>query len=139
MPTLVAGLGCQRGCPASALEVLLRQLLASQNLDPQCLCALGSIDLKADEPGLLELAKQLRLPLITFSAEQLAPYASSLTQRSDQAFAHTRCYGVAESAALALAEQLSGQPAYLLVPRQTCGPATGALAWADSKSNYSTQ
>ena len=42
-----------------------------------------------------------------FSSEQLHGYKPQLSHHSDIAFERTGCYGVAESAALALAEQLA--------------------------------
>lgn len=48
----------------------------------------------------------------------------------DIAFERTGCYGVAESAALALAEQLAQAPAKLLISRQKYAQATLALACA---------
>ncbi|AZC27262.1 MULTISPECIES: cobalamin biosynthesis protein [Pseudomonas] len=127
-PTLVVGLGCQKGCPASVLRALLDQVLQAHQLDKGQLRALASIDLKRSEPGLLQLAEQLALPLTCFSSRQLAPYASRLSHRSQIAFEHTGCYGVAESAALAMAEYLQTGPAQLLVPRQKSAQATLALA-----------
>ena len=129
-PTLVVGLGCQRGCPASTLRALLDQALQAHQIGLHEIKALASIDLKRDEPGLIELAEQLALPLMFFSSEQLAGYHTSLSHRSDIAFERTGCYGVAESAALALAEQLAQAPVKLLICRQKYAQATLALAGA---------
>jgi len=129
-PTLVVGLGCQRGCPASTLRALLDQALQAHQIELQAIKALASIDLKRDEPGLVELASQLGLPLTYFNSEQLAAYQLQLSHRSQIAFERTGCYGVAESAALALAEQLAQAPATLLISRQKYAQATFALAIA---------
>ena len=125
-PTLVAGLGCQRGCPADVMCELIEFSLQGHGLELQDLSALASIDLKRNEPGLLELARRLRLPLTVFSAQQLTSHEAQLTHRSLTAFEHTGCYGVAESAALALASR-SG-PARLLIPRVKNQRVTFALA-----------
>lgn len=125
---LVIGLGCQRGCPASTLRALLEQTLSAHGIALHQVRALASIDLKRDEPGLLELAGQLALPLTCFSAEQLAGYEPRLSHRSEIAFERTGCYGIAESAALALADQLGTTPATLLIPRQRGPMSTLALA-----------
>ena len=125
---LVAGLGCQRGCSAQGLLELIEQTLHRNQLQLQDLSALASIDLKSDEPGLLELARQLGLPLTLFSTSQLAPFEAQLTHRSVMAFQHTGCHGVAESAALALASDFG--PATLLIPRVNSQHATFALASA---------
>lgn len=127
-PILVIGLGCQRGCPASTLRALLEQTLLAHDIGLHQIWALASIDLKRDEPGLLELAGQLGLPLTCFSAEQLAGYAQRLSHRSEIAFERTGCYGIAESTALALADQLGTTPATLLIPRQRGPMSTLALA-----------
>ncbi|UUT22251.1 MULTISPECIES: cobalamin biosynthesis protein [Pseudomonas] len=127
-PTLVVGLGCQRGCPVETLRALLDQTLSAHRIDLGQIKALASIDLKREEPGLLALAAQLGLPLTCFSSRQLTPYAPQLSHRSEIAYEHTGCYGVAESAALALAEQLARSPAKLLVTRQKYAQATLALA-----------
>jgi cobalt-precorrin 5A hydrolase len=130
VPTLVVGLGCQRGCPVSTLRALLDQALQAHQIELREIKALASIDLKRDEPGLIELAEQLALPLMYFSSEQLATYQAQLSHHSDIAFERTGCYGVAESAALALAEQLAQAPAKLLIPRQKYAQPTLALASA---------
>ncbi|WHS58456.1 cobalamin biosynthesis protein [Pseudomonas sp. G2-4] len=127
-PMLVVGLGCQRGCPASTLRALLDQTLLAHGIALDQVQALASIDLKRDEPGLLELARQLMLPLTCFSARQLAGYQDRLSHRSEIAFERTGCYGVAESAALALADQLGTKPATLLISRQKAPSVTLALA-----------
>jgi cobalt-precorrin 5A hydrolase len=129
-PTLVVGLGCQRGCPVSTLRALLDQALQAHQIELHRIKALASIDLKRDEPALNELAEQLGLQMMYFSSEQLASYHPRLSHHSDIAFERTGCYGVAESAALALAEQLANGPATLLIPRQKYAQATLALAGA---------
>ncbi len=125
---LVAGLGCQRGSPVSALRALLDQTLLAHGIALAQVQALASIDLKRDEPALLELASQLALPLICFSVEQLSAYQERLSHRSEIAFQRTGCHGIAESASLALADQMGAMPATLLVTRQKALKVTLALA-----------
>lgn len=127
-PTLVVGLGCQRGCPVDTLRALLDQVLETHGFGLEQVRGLASIDLKREEPGLLQLAEQLALPLICFSSSQLTPYALQLSHRSEIAYERTGCYGVAESAALALAERLAQSPAKLLIRRQKYAQATLAMA-----------
>ncbi len=126
--TLVVGLGCQRGCDVHTLLDLFDSALAEGGIERQRITALASIDRKQDEPGLLALAQLLDLPLQCFSAQQLAGYEHRLSHKSALAFAHTGCYGIAESAALALAEQLAHGPARLLITRKKTAQATFALA-----------
>jgi cobalt-precorrin 5A hydrolase len=127
-PLWVVGLGCQRGCSALALGQLMEDGLRECELEIHDVAALASIDGKADEPGLLELAHALGLTVGFFSAADLKAYEAQLTYRSDIAFERTGCYGVAESAALAMATQLTGSPATLVIPRRKSPHATFALA-----------
>ncbi|MFJ2983123.1 MULTISPECIES: cobalamin biosynthesis protein [unclassified Pseudomonas] len=124
---LYAGFGCRRGCPVEVLDALLRQALDRHGLALTALQGIASIALKADEPGLQQLAKRYNLSLVVFEASQLQAFEPLLSHRSAQAFAHSGCWGVAESAALALAHRDVGK-ATLRVTRQSLGPATLALA-----------
>lgn len=128
---LVVGVGCQRGCDVHTLLALFDTALAEGGIERQRVTALASIDRKQDEPGLVALAKRLGLPLQCFSAKTLAAYEDRLSHKSAVAFAHTGCYGIAESAALALAEHLSHSPARLLITRKKTAQATFALACTD--------
>ncbi|WP_411388210.1 cobalamin biosynthesis protein [Pseudomonas sp. MPB23] len=128
--TLVVGLGCQRGCDVHALLALLDAALAEGGVERRRITALASIDLKQAEPGLVALSRLLQVPLQCFNAEQLAAYEGRLCHKSAVAFAHTGCHGIAESAALALAEHLAHAPAHLLITRRKNARATVALACA---------
>lgn len=127
MSHLVAGFGCRSGCPLDILATLLDQALRTNDLDRDQLVGIASLDRKADEPGLVQLAARLRVPFYTFSATELLAYDPQLSHRSPTSFAHTGCYGVAESCALALAEELGASRPQLLVNRQRTAEATLAL------------
>ncbi|AQW68652.1 MULTISPECIES: cobalamin biosynthesis protein [Pseudomonas] len=127
MKPFYVGFGCRRGCPMDSLLTLLEQGLAQRGLDPAHLHGIASIDLKAHEPGLHALASHLALPLVFYPAPHLNRFETHLSHRSAVAYAHSGCWGVAESAALAMADQYNGDP-QLLVTRRTLGPATLAIA-----------
>ncbi|WP_060512892.1 cobalamin biosynthesis protein [Pseudomonas sp. NBRC 111124] len=128
-PALYAGFGCRRGCPVAVLDGLLHEVLERHGLSATALRGIASIAGKADEPGLQQLAARYALPLVVFDAEQLQAFEPQLSHRSAIAYAHSGCWGVAESTALALANRGHGN-ATLRVARQVCGPATLALACA---------
>lgn len=134
-PTLVIGLGCQRGCTAAELQNLIDASLNEHHLALADISALASIDIKRAEAGLLELAEHLALPVAFFSAQELAAFEPRLSHRSQIAFANTGCHGVAESAALAMAARLGGLPVKLLIQRRTTSRATFALAAAGTGAN----
>lgn len=119
---LVVGMGCERDCPQQQLSELLQRGMDGRRPD-----AIASIELKSDEAGLLALARQQQLPLLFFSAAELDRYRPRLQHPSELVYRETGCYGVAEAAALAAVEQLSGAPARLLVPKLKSRRATFAL------------
>ena len=129
-PLWVVGLGCQRGCSALELRQLMEDGLRECQLQLKDVAGLASIDGKSAEAGLLELGHGLGLTIGFFSAPELAAYEAQLSHRSDIAFERTGCYGVAESAALAMATRLTGSPATLAIPRRRSPHATFALATA---------
>ena len=71
-PSLWLGLGCERNTSLSLLERLVDQTLANQQLAPDAVAGLASIDRKADEPALLALAAQRQWPIRWFEATSLA-------------------------------------------------------------------
>ena len=73
------GMGCRRGTSAAALRSLLEEVLAQEGIPEQAVCALCTIDLKKDEPGLQELAGELDVPLTTYSAQELARVPGAFT------------------------------------------------------------
>lgn len=67
----VAGIGCRRGTTAAAIETAVGAAMDKLNLNVASIKKICSIDIKADEQGLLEYAERKRLPLCFYSAEQL--------------------------------------------------------------------
>ncbi len=126
----VAGLGCRRGCAADELQRLLTDSLGELGLTPADLHALATLDGKLAEPGLGELAARLGLPLHGLAAEELRCLEARLSAPSEAARRATGSAGVAEAAALALAERLAGAPAELLIAKRRSAAATFALARA---------
>lgn len=129
-PLYVAGLGCRRGCAADELQALLTDSLAERGLRAADLHALATLHGKLGEPGLVELAARLGLPLHGLTTDELQRYETRLSAPSAAARRATGCAGVAEAAALALAERLAGAPAELLIAKRRSAAATFALACA---------
>ncbi|WP_286239417.1 cobalt-precorrin 5A hydrolase [Neptuniibacter halophilus] len=127
-PRYTVGMGCERGCPLAHLEALYRDCLQQAGLQPEQVEALSSIDIKADEVGLIALAEKLGLPFKTWNAAQLNEEDARLSTRSEYVFRTVGVHGVAESAALFTARQLGGNPAELLLNKQKTARATCAIA-----------
>lgn len=75
----ILGVGCRRGTPQEAIEAALAAMLGKSGLHEQAICAVATIDLKKDEPGLLAFCRSRNWPLHTYSAEQLRKAKGSFT------------------------------------------------------------
>ena len=81
VPRIVcAGVGCRRGIPARNIENAIRTAFEESCISENALCGVSSIDIKADEEGLREFCESRRLPLVTFSAEELMSVKGTFTQ-----------------------------------------------------------
>lgn len=68
----VVGVGCRRGCEPAILQASVEAALAGLGLAPEAVSTLATIDLKAAEPAVVELAVKHGWRLRTFSAQALA-------------------------------------------------------------------
>nr|WP_319490470.1 cobalt-precorrin 5A hydrolase [uncultured Desulfobacter sp.] len=125
---LVAGMGCRRGVTRQELEDHLHQVLQAHRISVNSLSKIVSVDLKADEPGLLELAKILNLPIEFYTRAELdqvktVPNPSLLVNK------HIGVKSVCEAAAM-----LATGSADLLIPKTAGRTVTLALAAMSSTS-----
>lgn len=127
-PKYTVGMGCERHCPEAELEKLLLACLDQAGLELSQIECITSIDVKADEVGLISLAEKLNKPYQTYSAETLGPMKPLLSTCSDYIFKTVGVYGVAESAALYAAQQLTGDVPELVLNKQKTPKATCAIA-----------
>jgi cobalt-precorrin 5A hydrolase/precorrin-3B C17-methyltransferase len=138
-PCLWLGIGCERHTSLALLERLVDEQLQAAGLASEAVAGLASINRKADEPALLELAQQRQWPLRWFSAAALN--AVAVPTPSAVVAAEMGTTSVAEAAALLAA----GLDARLVLTKQVehrqgteRGAATLAIAqaseqWAPSK------
>lgn len=75
----VLGVGCKRGTGREAIEGALAALLDRSGLYHQAICAVATIDLKKDEPGLLAFCAAHGWPLYSYSATELRMAGGSFT------------------------------------------------------------
>ena len=68
---LTLGLGCRRGTEKDTIALGVAQVFRERGLDPRALLGAASIDLKADEPGLLAFCAEKQLPVRFYSAPEL--------------------------------------------------------------------
>ena len=120
------GLGCARGCDVAEMWDLVQDCLTKANIAPEALACVTSLDLKGDEPAMIETARRLGVPYRLFDAATLEAEAARLANPSDVVFAEVGCHGVSEGAALAAA----GSDAVLVVKKIKTANATCAIARA---------
>lgn len=99
------GIGCRRGVGAEAIGRLVDQVLEENGIYPAAVKQVCTIDLKKDEPGLLEFCRERGWPLEWFSAEELRQVRGDFTP-SDFVRSVTGVDNVCERAALARGETL---------------------------------
>ena len=119
------GLGCARNCDPAELWSLVQANLAANNIAEGAIACVASLDLKADEPAILAVAKRLDVPFRVFTAAELEAQADKLANPSDVVFDEVGCHGVSEGAALAMADGV------LVVEKQKTANATCAVVRAD--------
>lgn len=123
---LWAGVGCTRGAGADFLAESLEAVLAQFGLAQAALAGLASLDLKADEAGLLELAARLALPFQTFAPEVLK--AIPVPNPSEAVNQEVGTPSVAEAAAIASAAPYGYRK--LRVAKQIYKAGAEACTWA---------
>jgi len=125
------GIGCERGTSKKLIHTAIAKVCQRYHLAEEAIAGIATIDIKADEKGILELCNERQYPLKTFSADKLnqvqVPNPSNIVQEE------VGTPSVAEAAAiLACMTQNS-----LLVPKQIVkeegekGAVTVAIAQAD--------
>ncbi|MFN0071118.1 MAG: precorrin-4 C(11)-methyltransferase [Chloroflexota bacterium] len=96
--SLVLGVGCSSGAAFSELEALVLSALAEAELTRLSVAALATIDRRADEPAILELAGYFGCPVHTYTADQLA--TQNVPTPSETVHAAVGTPSVCEAAAL---------------------------------------
>ncbi|MEW1644747.1 precorrin-3B C(17)-methyltransferase [Streptomyces sp. NPDC091219] len=120
-PSLVVGVGASKGAPVDEVLGLVESAVRDAGLSLASLAELATVDAKSDEPGIVGAASRLGVPLVTYSAEELA--AVQVPNPSDAPLAAVGTPSVAEAAAL-----LGGGE--LLVPKRKSERADGQPAMA---------
>lgn len=99
------GIGCRRGTGREAIEAAVSSVLEDWDICPQAVKCVCSIDLKRDEPGLLDFCRERGWPAEFYAAGELAAVEGDFTH-SDFVRAVTGVDNVCERAALLGAEKL---------------------------------
>lgn len=124
--SLAIGVGCERNTPPEDLLRNVAEAMAEHGLAPSAVACIASIDLKADERAVDELASHFGVPARFFSSMELNAETPRLKNPSEIVLREVGCPGVAEGAAL----RAAGHDAQLIVEKTARGRTTCAIARA---------
>jgi len=131
-PVLWIGIGRERNTSKELIANSLNNLLESRNLSKYSIAGLATVDIKKDEKGILELAKEKNLPVKFFSKEDLSTIIVPNPSRVVEKEIGTP--SVAEASCLLAA----GEESKLLEEKRIFKNQSGAvtIAIAESKNQY---
>ena len=76
---ITIGIGCKKNTPPEWIEERVLTVLAKAGISEKAVRQVASIDLKAQEPGILRLAEKYDWQYCTFSAEELKKAKGTFT------------------------------------------------------------
>ena len=128
---LFAGIGCNRNTAGDEIGDLIRDVFHREGLASHSIGGLASIDLKKDEPGLLDFARAYELSINFFSKDELNAAASKYNISESKAVkSAVGAAAVAEPAAILCAGRISDNVS-LIIPKKKRGNVTLAVAMAE--------
>lgn len=65
------GVGCKRGTDVESVYSSVRESLELAGIHPNSIAGIASIDIKANEDGIIETAERFGVPFMTYTAEEL--------------------------------------------------------------------
>ncbi|MFH1914161.1 MAG: cobalamin biosynthesis protein [Pseudomonadota bacterium] len=122
---LMLGVGCRRGVSGAEISAHIRESFRAANLSFLSIGGLGSVEAKADEPGLLDAAEGLGVVPEFFAADRLG--AVTVPNPSSGVLQRMGTASVAEAAAILLAR---GGP--LVMEKTPTSKVTLAVARSES-------
>ena len=120
--SLVVGIGCNRHTPMTEMRHLLLNTFKESNLSPASVACFASVDIKADEKGLLALGRSFKCPVLFFSKKELGE-VTTIEHPSAVVEKHLGVKSVCEAAAI-----LAAQNSHLTVPKQKTPNVTVSIA-----------
>ncbi|MEB3310137.1 MAG: precorrin-3B C(17)-methyltransferase [Snowella sp.] len=131
---LWVGIGCIRGTSQSFITEAITQVFQKHHLAQDAIAGIATIDIKADEVGLLAYCQENQLPLKIFTPEQLNQEV--VPTPSNVVYEEVGTASVAEASALCAAKRYG--ETQLLVSKQIIKTETEAvtIAIAQSEQEY---
>ncbi len=119
---IIIGIGCKHGIGSDEVKEAIRNALADADVSIDRVRLVGTVDLKADEPGLLHALEELDIPLRVVSRAEIETCAKDYS-KSDFVVEKIGVGGVCEPAAL-----ISGRKTKLILMKQKYPGITIAIA-----------
>ena len=121
-PVLSVGIGCNRGTSCKELKQFLFKTLKKESLSINSIYEFATVDIKKDETGLLDLSKEMKIPIVFFDKIKLNSVKTIITP-SQMVEKHLGIKSVCEAAAI-----LSANNGKLIVPKNKNKDVTLAVA-----------
>jgi len=119
---IIIGIGCKRGIGSAEVKEAIRNALADAGMSIDRVRLAGTVDLKAEEAGLLSALEELDIPLRVVSRAEIETCAKDYS-KSDFVIDKIGVGGVCEPAAL-----ISGRKTKLILKKQKYPGITIAIA-----------
>ena len=97
---IVVGIGCRRGKEFEKIQEGLFKSIDELNIHKSRINMLASAEIKKDETGILQLSKELDIPVNFVEIDKLKLFESKDVQKSDFVYSKFGIYGVCEPSAL---------------------------------------
>ncbi|PIE61254.1 MAG: cobalamin biosynthesis protein CbiG [Desulfobacterales bacterium] len=120
--TLIIGMGCNRNTPMADMMAFLKHTFESECLSLHSIRAMATTTVKADEVGMLELAKALNIPIHFYEKDQLNS-VDTIETPSKMAEKYLGVKSVCEAAAI-----LGANRGKLIMPKKKTRDVTLAVA-----------
>ena len=104
-PFLTLGIGCRKGIGKEAIRSAVDSVLTGSDIDIRAVGSAASIDLKAEEPGLIDFCTERNIPIRFYSAETLSAVQGDFSH-SDFVLQTTGVDNICERAAMIGADRL---------------------------------
>lgn len=127
---LVIGIGCKKNTSAQKISDAITFCLTKEGIDIRSVCEIASIDIKRNEVGIIETAKNIGVPFVTYSADRLMEVDEKyITSSSEFVKSITGADNVCERSALIDSKEL-------IMSRFVCGQVTVAFAKKDYEVSF---
>lgn len=114
------GIGCRRGKSRDEILKFISEIFDEYNLSTNSIKKIGTIDIKHDEAGILEVSKELKAELVLFSKTEIESVSNKFA-RSDFVKKNVGVTSVCEPAAYLLGREL-------IIPKQISNGITIAVS-----------